>query len=229
MSKKKNLPLAVLKTLEPYVNLQGEKFNVIINDNLLHVNDIDNTSDFFFSIIDYKQQNNSFLFLLERKPKNHNDISVLKNWININNLDKQFKSWVNLLTQYDEVFSFYDDPVIKSNAEEFYQKFEILDENADFETFNLDQQLLLEEYLNTAKNKLSELKENQSEEQIIEIELLENEANEIKSVLTKESKKKIIRRLSKFWGRAQKTGLDVIKAIFINVSSEVIKVLLKGS
>ena len=229
MSKKKDLPLAVLKTLEPYVNLQGEKFKVIVNENLLHVNDIDDTSDFFFSIKDYKEQNNSFHFLLERKPKNHKDTSVIKNWINLNNLDKHFKSWVNLLNQYDEVVSFYDDPIIKSNAEQFYQKFEILDENSDFETFNLEQQLLLEEYLNTAKKNLLSLKENENEGKTLLIEELENEADEIKSVLTKESKKKVIRRLSKFLGKAQKTGLDVIKAIFINVSSEIIKGLLKGN
>lgn len=36
-------------------------------------------------------------------------------------------------------------------------------------------------------------------------------------------------RLSKFWGRAQKTGLQVIKEIFVNVTAELVKRLMLGS
>ena len=73
--------------------------------------------------------------------------------------------------------------------------------------------------------KLEKLKKNQSAEKVIEIEVLEKEADEIKNVLTTESKKQVMIRLSKFWGRAQKTGLEVIKEIFVSVTAEIANVL----
>lgn len=230
MNKKKKLPITILKSLESFVNLTGEKFKIIDpKENLLHVLDIDSTSDFHFKIEKYeKKQNGSFQFLMSRTPINENDNGVQRNWIEIKNLESQFKSWLNLLDQYETIESFFDDPIIKSNAEKFFQKFDIIDENADVETFDLEQQLFLEEYLDNSKKKLEKLKKGESNEKILEIEILEKETEEIKSALTIESKKKIMIRLSKFWGRAQKTGLQVIKEIFVSVTAELAKRLMLG-
>lgn len=230
MNKKKKLPITILKSLESFVNLRGEKFKTIDpKENLLFVLDIDNTSDFYFKIEQYKKmQNGSFQFLMDRKPANENDNGNNRGWIEIKNLETQFKSWLNLLDQYETTESFFDNPILKSNAERFFQKFEIIDENADKETFELEQQLFLEEYLNNSKEKLKKLKEKQSPEKIIEIEILEKETDEIKNALTTESKKKIMVRLSKFWGRAQKTGLQVIKEVFVSVTAELAKRLMLG-
>lgn len=229
MNKKKKLPLTILKSLEPFVNLKGKKFKVIEpKESLLHVLDIDNTSDFYFKIENYKKGQNSFQFLMDRKPTNQNENGNHRTWIEIKNLESQFKFWLQLLDQYENTNSFFDDPIIESNADKFFQKFQIIDENADKETFDLEQQLFLEEYLDNSKKKLEKLKKNQPEEKIIEIEILEKETEEIKSVLTTESKKKIMIRLSKFWGRAQKTGLQVIKEIFVSVTAELAKRLMLG-
>jgi hypothetical protein len=230
MNKKKKLPIAILKSLESFVNLTGEKFKIIDpKENLLHVLDIDNTSDFHFKIEKYeKKQTGYFQFLMSKKPINEKDNGIKRNWIDIKNLESQFKDWLDLLDQYESIESFFDDPIIKSNAEKFFQKFDIIDENANKETFNLEQQLFLEEYLDNSRKKLEKLKKGETEEKIIEIEILETETEEIKSALTIESKKKIMVRLSKFWGRAQKTGLQVIKEIFVNVITELTKRLLLG-
>jgi hypothetical protein len=205
MNKKKKLTIAILKSLESFVNLTGEKFKIIDpKENLLHVLDIDNTSDFHFKIEKYeKKQTGYFQFLMSKKPINEKDNGIKRNWIDIKNLESQFKDWLDLLDQYESIESFFDDPIIKSNAEKFFQKFDIIDENANKETFNLEQQLFLEEYLDNSRKKLEKLKKGETEEKIIEIEILETETEEIKSALTIESKKKIMVRLSKFWGRAQ--------------------------
>ncbi|MBW4971623.1 hypothetical protein KZY98_14250 [Croceibacter atlanticus] len=230
MNKKKKLPITILKSLESFVNLTGEKFKIIDpKENLLHVLDIDSTSDFYFKIEKYeKKQNGSFQFLMNRKPTNEHENGNHRTWIDIKNLEPQFKSWINLLDQYETIESFFDDPIVKSNAERFFQKFDIIDENADKETFDLEQQLFLEEYLINSRKKLEKLKKGKTKEQVIEIEILENETEEIQSALTVESKKKIMVRLSKFWGRAQKTGLQVIKEIFVSVTAELAKRLMLG-
>jgi hypothetical protein len=230
MNKKKKLPITILKSLESFVNLTGDKFKIIDpKENLLFILDIDNTSDFYFKIEQYKNmQNGSFQFLMDRKPVNEHNSGNFRGWIEIKNLEAQFKSWLNLLDQYETIPSFFDDPIIKSNAEKFFQKFELIDEKADLETFDLEQQLFLEEYLENSKEKLKKLKQNQPPEKAIEIEILEKETDEIKNALTTESKKKIMVRLSKFWGRAQKTGLQVIKEIFVSVTAELAKRLMLG-
>lgn len=229
MNKKKKLPLIILKSLEPFVNLTGEKFKIIEPKGfLLHVLDIDDTSDFYFKIENYQKRQNIFQFLMDRKPTNEHENVNHRTWIDIKNLESQFKAWLQLLDQYENTDSFFDDPIIKSNADRFFKKFEIVDENADNETFDLEQLLFLEEYLVSSKRKLDKLKKSQPEDKVIEIQILENETDEIKSALTTESKKKIMIRLSKFWGRAQKTGLQVIKEIFVSVTTELAKKLMLG-
>ena len=230
MNKKKKIPIIILKALEPFVSLTGDKFKTIDpQENLLHMVDIDSTSDFYFKIEKYeKKKTGAFQFLMDRVPKNEYENGNYRNWIEIKHLEKEFTNWIKLLEEYESIQSFFDDPIIKSNADKFFQKFEIIDDHADVETFDLDQQLFLEEYLNNSKSKLEKLKEGESEEKVYEIELLEKETEEIKQALTTESKKKIIIRLSKFWGRAQKTGLHVIKEIFVNTTAEVAKRLLLG-
>lgn len=231
MNRKKKLPIVILKSLEPFVNLTEQKFIIIESkENLLYVTDIDKTSDFHFKIEKYeKKQNDSFKFLMSRKPIDENDNSICRAWIDIKDLKSQFEKWLNLLDQYESLNSFFDDPIVKSNAERFFKKFDIIDENAHFETFDLEQQLLLEEYLINCRKKLEKLKENETKEKKIqEIETLRTETDEIRAALTVESKKKIMIRLSKFWGRAQKTGLQIIKEVLIDFTTELTKKLLLG-
>lgn len=230
MNKKKKLPITILKALESFVSLTGDKFKVVDpKDNLLFVLDIDDTSDFYFKIEQYKKmQNGSFQLLMDRKPTSEHENGIKRTWIEIKHLESQFKSWLNLLDQYETTESFFDDLILKSNTERFFQKFEIIDDNEDKETFDLEQQIFLEQYLDDSKEKLQKLKEKQSPEKVIEIEILEKQTEEIKNALTTESKKKIMIRLSKFWGRAQKTGLQVIKEIFVSVTAELAKKIMLG-
>ena len=61
MRKKKDLPLTILKSLEEFVTLKGEKFEVVNPDNhLLKIIDIDNDSNFSFIVEKYQKQNNVF-------------------------------------------------------------------------------------------------------------------------------------------------------------------------
>lgn len=228
MNKKKKLPLTVLKSLESFVNLSGSTFKVIDpKENLVHILDIDNTSDFYFKIEKYEKKNNgTFHLLLSRKPTNENENGGFRAWIDIKQLEPQFNHWLKLLEQYENIESFYDDPIVKSNAEKFFQRFEIVDDNADIESFDLEQQLFLEEYLNNSKRKLNNLKKKQTPEKIIEIDALVKDTEDIKNALTTETKKKIMLRLSRFWGKAQKAGLEIIKEVFVNLTAEVLKKLM---
>jgi hypothetical protein len=129
---------------------------------------------------------------------------------------------------YNAIQTIYDDPIIKSNQERFEREFNLVDEDAKASSFDLKQLLFLEDYLETAKSKLLTLKEDADEATKIEIEELEIEAIKIKADLTKQTKYQIFKRLTKFWAKAQKTGLEVIKELFISVTTELTKQLLLG-
>ena len=75
MRKKKDLPLIILKSLQPFVNLRGEKFETLDpKENLLKVVDQDSDSSFHFTIEEYKKSNGGkFQFLMSRSPINQND------------------------------------------------------------------------------------------------------------------------------------------------------------
>lgn len=227
--RKKDIPLIILEALEPYLKHKDSKFEVVEpKDSLLRIIDSDLESDFYFEVIKFDIKNGRTYLQLDYKPQNKNSTNNYRPNIEHTQLDGHFKNWVMRLNEYDKVQSIYDDPILKKNEEKFFEKFDIIDEDADYASFDLDQQIFLEEYLTSSIKTLERLKEGKSAKEIDQIELLQSEATTIKSVLTSESKKKIIKRLSRFWGKAQKTSLEIIKEIFVSVTAELAKRLLIG-
>ena len=85
MRKKKDLPLIILKSLEQFVKLRGERFEIVEpKENLLKVIDKDVDSDFHFTIEKYQKANaGKFQFLMSRSPINENDNGTYQGWIDI--------------------------------------------------------------------------------------------------------------------------------------------------
>lgn len=120
------------------------------------------------------------------------------------------------------------DPVIDANRKWFENQFDIIEEDADVAPFDLPRQLYLSNYLNEVQKKITILSEGRPEDEKNELQELQSEAEAIRKVLTKETKREIIRRLAHFWGKAQKVGLDIIKEIFVSTMAELAKQLVSG-
>lgn len=85
---KKKIPLIVLETLEKYVKLRGEQFEVIPPDNfLVKIIDKDKNSDFYFNIEEFKIENGLKL-LIDSKPVSKERIQNSRTWIDSKHLDK---------------------------------------------------------------------------------------------------------------------------------------------
>lgn len=227
MRKKKDLPLVILKSLEPYVNLSGDKFEVIDpKDNLLTVIDKDLESDFHFTIEKYQQDNSDkFQFLMIRSPKNVNDNGVLKSWIEISGLVPHFEAWLKLLDEYDAVNSFFDDSISKSFQEEFYAEFEINEEEAETNPLTTKQILLLDEYLESVDNKLAEMT---TDDNSADLQDIRTEVAILRENLTKKSKKWVVSKLTNIWGKVAKQGTKFIKEFLTESKKEIIKQGVKG-
>ncbi|NLP59342.1 hypothetical protein [Lutibacter sp. B1] len=227
MKKKKEIPLVVLQIVEPYIKESNDLYQITeTKESLMKFIDSDTESDFYFEIQDFEVQNNKSIVSIEFKPRNAQDLELVRVSGDVTNINTYFKKWITILDQYSKIE--YEDPIIKANKERFIEKFKLVDEDAEFSSFNLEQQIFLENYLDKSKEKLAVLKNGKSENEKLEITELELEAEIIKTALTKESKQKIIKRLSKFWAKAQKIGLPIIKEIFVSTISELTKRLLIG-
>jgi hypothetical protein len=227
MRKKKDLPLVILKALEPYVGLKGDKFEVIDpKENLLKVIDKDVDSDFHFTIEKYQKNNNNiFQFLMIRSPRNVNDNSNYQTWVEASGFSAQFDAWLNLLNEYETVNSFFDDPITKSFKDEFYAEFEIIDDDAEINPLNTKQILLLDSYLESVDIKLSEFTTQTNTQ---DIEDIKEEIFLLRDNLTKKSKKWVVNKLTKIWAKIAKQGTKFIKEFLSESKKELIKQGVKG-
>jgi len=193
---------------------------------MFYLVDRDTKSDFYFKITKQESRAGKLVYLLDYKPKNKDKVDANSLWLTLESIPAHLEKWFGLLKAYNSIHTVYDDPITKSNQERFEKQFEILDEDADTATFDLQQQLYLDNYLDNVKTKLIKLKEGRPENESKVLDEIAEEATEIQVKLTKETKSQIIKRLSRLWARAQKLGLEVIKEIFVNVAVEIAKKLL---
>lgn len=226
---KKKIPLAILEMLQPVVDSNLELIRPVKDENaMFHLQDRDENSDFFFKVIRQENSNGKLGYITEHKPRHSENMEVYKVWLQIDQVVVALNKWLMLLEAYNKIHTVYDDPIIKSNQERFEKQFEILDNDADKTSFDLAQQIFLDDYLDNVKSKLLALQEGRPQNEVKELENLAKEALEIQNNLTRETKRQIVKRLSKFWAKAQRVGLDVIKEIFVNVTAELAKRLLIG-
>lgn len=227
MRKKKDLPLIILKSLQPFVNLRGEKFETVEpKQHLLKVVDQEPGSNFHFIIEEYKKANSGkFQFLMSRRPTNQNDLGIQRTWVDISQLQPQFENWIKLLDEYDNTASFFDDPIVNAFQEEYYAEFEIVDEDAEIKPLNTKQVLLLDRHLEDVEKRLDEYI---TDKNLDDIEEIKEGISELRESLTTKSKKWVVKNLSKVWAKIAKQGPKFIKEFLSESRKEVIKQGVKG-
>ncbi len=74
---KKNIPYAVLKTLEPFVGKNGDLYESVTPDNtcLMFFRDKDKNSKFYFKIEKQEVDQNSLKLLIEMIPSDQNSVA----------------------------------------------------------------------------------------------------------------------------------------------------------
>lgn len=215
---KKNIPLAVLESLEKYVSLKGETFTVIAPDEfLVQVVDVEPESSFYFNIKDYKIEN-GLKILIDRCPHNKNSTKNQAAWIEEKSLDSYFNAWVNLLDGYKRVKTFYDDPIANAFAEEYYAEFEILEEPD--KPFKINQILFLDEYLENIEDNIEKFATEKNSTAIREIK---NEVISLRDNLTTQSKVWVTKKLSIIWGKIAKQGTKLIKEFITEAKKQTIQ------
>ncbi|HMR45261.1 MAG TPA: hypothetical protein PKC85_00580 [Bacteroidia bacterium] len=226
---KKKIPLTILESLQPIVDKNTTLTHAVKDESsMFKLVDNDSHSDFYFLVAKQEVRSGHEHFLTEYKPTFKENTKAHAAWIQTSIVAVRLKSWLEILGAYSKIQTIYDDPILKSYEDKFIETVDILDKDADSAPFNLEQQLYLDEYLSATDTKLENLKADKTEEEINQLSDLQLDAKEIRKELTKLSKRQAIKRLTKFWAKAQKVGLDVIKEIFVSVTAELTKRLLTG-
>lgn len=224
---KKKIPLLILKTLEKWLAKENERIQLIEPDNfLLKFIDTDEDSDFYFNIESYKVEANNYQLLLDYKPQSEQSVANQRKWTNHKSLDNLFNNWVMVLEQYDNVKTIFDDSIEKKYQEEFFTEFEIIDEDADTVSFNIEQQLFLNKYLGNVNLAIDRYNPDGEIKELNELKEIVIELDENLTVLTKH---KIIKKLSIIWAKARKFGLPLLKEILMQAKGEIISQLIKAA
>lgn len=226
---KKKIPLSILEALQPLVDNNLELIKPVKDDaSMFHLVDKDGNSDFYFKVLKQEVRQGKIFYVIDYKPSSRDFVKSYVKSYKIEDVLTILKKWLGILRAYDKIHTVYDDPILFANQKRFEKEFTLVDEDADTASFDLGQQIFLDDYLNTAKSKLKELQKGRSEQEVIELKELVLDATEIQDYLTKATKQEIIKMLSKFWAKAQKAGLDVIREVFVGLAGEITKRLLNG-
>ncbi|HNW99583.1 MAG TPA: hypothetical protein PKK00_14345 [Bacteroidales bacterium] len=217
---KKKIPLEVLEIIQPFLDKKGSNFEIAQPNNfLLCFKDKDIDSDFYFNVEEFKYEK-ELQFKIDWKPQHKLTTANGNIWVKGGQLEDRFSNWLQLLDGYDKVKSVYDDPIIKAYSDEFYAEFEIIDEDADSSPLSTKQVLLLDSHLENIENKIEDFQSDSNKEEILQIK---SDVIELRKILTKKSKKIIIKSLSKIWGKIAKQGTSLLKEFLTEGKKHVIK------
>jgi hypothetical protein len=216
---KKKLPLNIIKNFQPKENKniflvrpeEGEGF-------LLHFSDVDSESEFYFRIIQFKDSNNTFL--IEYSPASANSNAKYSNWFAVGDVNNRFDAWLKLLSDFNETETIFDDPITKGFQEEYFNFFEIVDEDAESKPLKSKQILILDEHLLGIEEKIDDFITEKNKEAVKEIK---KDVAELREELTKKPKKWVIKKLSFIWAKMTKQGTKLLKEFLNEGRKEAIK------
>ncbi|RDV13038.1 hypothetical protein DXT99_21930 [Pontibacter diazotrophicus] len=225
---KKDYPLVLLKAVQK----MHEDVRAFVEENIsvveitretdfeIDITDVDTESNFKFLISNPKYANQNVSILVVYSPESIESTAPRRFNIIDKSLLEHLTYWVKLVRSYDNIRTTKEEKVLREYEEEFFDKFEIIDEDADVKPYNLEIQLAFDKFLTHTIKVLEEDKE--------ENQPLIDEATDFKENLTKLTKKETIRRLSKLFAKVRQKSLSLVNKIFEEAKKEGLKRLIGG-
>ncbi|QQS28951.1 MAG: hypothetical protein IPM47_19260 [Sphingobacteriales bacterium] len=229
MITKKDIPLDLLKTIEPIAqaNLDLIQFKREDNTYYCFVESDSNSKNFFRIFIDGSKRIGNYdisKYAFEFKPGSTSSAKQTITQTTINDLGGQLKNWINLIRDIHETPSVHDDNFVKQYAEFYYNEFKIVDEDADTSPFDPNQQDLVEVYLlslSTAiENSGDKLADTTKNELLNDIKLIQEN-------LATTTKSQVMKSVTKVFGKLYKTSKSLAKEIVTEAKKQLIKKLIE--
>lgn len=229
MVNKKDYSLLLIQTVERLFN-RTRKF-VETNSDILEltknnafellIEDKSKQSSFKFFIYRPSQNNsNKILFNVELNPTSSVALSSSKYTAEEKTVTTLLESWTKLIIQYNEINLSPEESILNEYEKEFYSNFEILDEDADTHPYELEKQIILNNYF---VHVIKFLQTNEIEN----LDLIE-EAKEIKENIPKMTKRTTVRKISSFFAKVRRKSLPLLKELLETGKKELFKKAITG-
>ncbi|WP_321371986.1 hypothetical protein [uncultured Draconibacterium sp.] len=214
MINKKDYSLLLLQTVERLFNrirkFVAENSDILEftkdEDFMLLIEDKSKSSNFKFLVSNpHQNPQNKILFNAEYNPQNSSSIASRKTTVEDKSVISYLEQWTNLIRQYNKISLTTEQSIINEYEKEFYDNFEIVDEDADTHPYELSKQVMISNYF-AHVIKVLEAHEDENAELI-------KEAEEIRESIPKMTKKTTIKRISRFFAKVRNKSLPLLKEI----------------
>lgn len=223
---KKNIPVDLLKDITDVLELKYHLIHIKDKDEtLLHIEDIEEDSNFYFSIKSSQKIQNSakVSYQIEYCPSSSSNNTPALISRAADSLTDLLTKWLDILSHYSAIDFPFGDPVLDYYYKEAQEEVKILDDDADTHPFNKEQREYLFEVM-SAVIKKAESEMNEDNES--ETKLLVTEARGAQKAITSRTKNQAIKKVHKAMARAKSFGYDLSNNVLANVIIELGKMLL---
>lgn len=223
--KKKDTSLVLLKILQEYYD-RGKEIYTVQKGGLISFIDKDRTSDFHFVILNEKLENSYHVVRASIKPSSMSNVKEVEQNIKVSELKKHIEEWMIRMSLYNQMRHVDDieDPIVEAFAEEYYDSFEIIDDDADVKPYSIKQIEHIESVLLQLEQKIQDEKPKYTDQSSPEvIEEIENRIQDIRESLYISTKKIIAKKISRLYGFIIKKGGPLLRTVIKEVGIEIIK------
>jgi hypothetical protein len=182
-------------------------------------------SDYFFEVtkINLSQVLNDITYTVSYKPTNEFTTEIVSRIVNLSSFREYFVNWKRLLIESNKESPLFDDYFTQKYFDELEPIFEIIDEDANFNPYSIEQQKIIIKFLENIENILKDQKNEQKEVgEIIEL-IYETKAN-----ISKTTKINVVKKIRKIIAKGFKIGIQVGEKILIEFTTEFAKKILLG-
>jgi hypothetical protein len=223
---KKKIPLGLRKILDDVNSQNDNLFSVEFgNDFIVKFNDNDNSSDFSFQVTKINSpEDNKHSYSIKYKPYCEQTLDSRTTSITLENFRSHFLLWKRLLVESNLESPLFDDIITQNYYDELEPKFEIIDEDANYNSFSISQQKRILEFLDVA-NKIIKAQEDNEVEKVDIINLIE----ETKKSISKTTKNEVVKNIRRIIAKGFKMGLLIGEKLLIEFTTELAKKLITGN
>ncbi|MCX2741705.1 hypothetical protein [Pontibacter anaerobius] len=228
MIDKRKYPLFFLQDVKKL--FQDVRKVTIKNDDVLEVikneeteiiiRDIAKDSDFEFAVFNPQKDVNKITYTVQFNPTNSQKLDIYKTNTTAEEVIKLLNHWIGLIREYNSIDLTPEERILDEYEKEFYDDFEIVDEDADIKPYNLETQIKIHNFL---LNTINILKENEKENL-----LLIKEADSIKNDLPNLTKRSTVKKLSKLFAQLRQKSLPLLKKVYQEAEKELFKRAIGG-
>lgn len=223
---KRDFPLSIVRIIEKLFNNRKNEFVFTKSgQGLLTIKEKIDNSVFFFRIKEITHVPNDIHVSVMIKPTNENNTATAVSKYKLDNLERVISNWISVLDKYNEIKFDFNDPVIKQFSDEYFSEFKNLDDDADTNTYSLNQILILDQFLDKIEESAEKYLLPDQPNILTEVK---EDIKELRDNLTTKPKNCILKSFTIIWAKLSKYSLNFARNFNDTGQKEITKRVING-